>query len=343
MIPRRLIRPLALVGILALGAAATGCSSTMNDAATITYKDRSGTHTVHVTRAELESELRGLAHQSVTNVLRSALKAGDGKNSTDAGLTAFWLGLLIREKVNDALFAEHKLKVSPFDTANAAAFEAGNLIPGQDQNAATLSQELYHALPTSLQNALNKHASRMLTLARSTCHSGKAIGGILVTKKAQANAIVAAVNENPANFEKLVPETIDAASKQSNGLLGCFDPADWSTSGATLDAAPPNKPVGPIQIGQNYAVFVLTPWNADMPDTTSSASKSVTQEDGDLTDLLLRATVHVDPRFGTWQSGVNVQGPFAAVAPPNVTNPRECRETTCPTTTTTTTIPQSGG
>jgi hypothetical protein len=351
MIPRRLLRPLAIVGVLALGAATTGCSSTMNDAATITYKDKSGTHTVHVTRDEFESELRAASSQKVISLLGSEFK-GDGKSTTDSRWTAEWLGILIREKLSDALFADQKLKVSNFDTASAAAFEAGNLVPSSSQNDnSQFSEALYNALPKSLQRSMEKHAARTLTLVRATCHSGKAIGGILVGSMAQANAIISAINsaaDKTTAFQTLVQtKSLDPETKRSNGLLGCFDANDFS-NGAALDQVPPYKAVGPFPISQqngksNYAVFVLVPWDASEPDTFASANKSVTQERSDIEELLLRASVHIDPRYGTWQSGVSASGPYSIVVPPDVPNPRDCRETTCPTTTTTTTIPLSGG
>jgi hypothetical protein len=349
MIPRRLIRPLALLGAIAIASAtAASCSSTTNDAATITFKDKHGTHTIHITRADFESEMRGIAKDKA---LVSALaasnggqalvdKAGDGSESTDSDLTATWLRILIAQRITDSLFQSAHLTLNDFDKQNAPALASG----GMPTEAAFLG------LSKKLQKTLTSRAERTLAVARSTCNSGKAIAQIVVAKKAQADAVVAQL-KSATDFNKTFGDLVqnvstDAESKQSNGLRGCFDPADYGQYGTMLDSQPPNTAVDPIQNGGSYYVFVLTPWRADMPNTQTTASKSVQEEQADISDLLLRAKVHIDPRYGTWDSGVSAQGPFAQVVPPGDPNPKDCREKICPTTTTaapTTTIPLPGG
>ena len=57
MIARTLSRRFAplLVGAVALGL--TGCTNTTTDAATVSYKDSTGSHTTHISRSEFEGEL----------------------------------------------------------------------------------------------------------------------------------------------------------------------------------------------------------------------------------------------------------------------------------------------
>src|SRR5258706_318627 len=49
--------PLA-VGVIGLGL--SGCSSRLSDAATVTFHDSGGDHTVHISRSELDQELQDL-------------------------------------------------------------------------------------------------------------------------------------------------------------------------------------------------------------------------------------------------------------------------------------------
>jgi hypothetical protein len=342
MIPRRLLRPLALVGVLALGAAATGCSSTMNDAATITYKDKSGTHTIHITREAFEKEMRGLAQDAaLVSALASNSQtkfltdfAASNGESTDADLTATWLRILMTQAITDSQFKTGHLQLSEFDTANAQALAAGGM-----PNEAS-----YLGLPKSLQKTMADRAERVLAVSRSTCNSGKAIGQIVVANKARADAIVAQLKQStdPNRFVNLVQQqSIDAQSRQANGLVGCFDPNSYGQYGQTLDAAPPGTPVGPIQGSPGaYYVFILRPWAADLPNTQASAQTSVQEERANAEQLLLRANIWIDPRFGTVQRIVGQQGPTLLIVPPAVPYPREQREVSSVTTTTT---PQPGG
>ena len=60
MISRRIRGAAALFFVLVCAAAAAGCGSTTSDAATITYTDATGKHTIHVSKSDLLNQVKQL-------------------------------------------------------------------------------------------------------------------------------------------------------------------------------------------------------------------------------------------------------------------------------------------
>jgi parvulin-like peptidyl-prolyl isomerase len=343
MIPRRFLRPLALVGVLAFAAATTSCSSTMNDAATVTYKDKSGTHTVHVTRDEFESELKQLlANKQFVQLLHNPQAAsplltdnGNGDDSTDADLAATWLTTLVKQQFIDGVFKSLHLSVSPADTAGALNDETG-------AQANFGSAKIFEAFGKSLQNKLLARDARRIAVSES-CESGKAVGEIVVKTKAQSDAVLAQLRGG-ADFATLAKaKSLDKPEGQLGGLIGCVAPGFFGQFQQEVESAPLNTPFGPIKTGSGYHVLIVSKWDPSVVNNSLIGQQVQQAANTALSNRLEGAKVWIDPRFGTWQSQMTSQGLVAEVVPPNVPNPRDCRETTCPTTTTTTTIPLTGG
>ena len=104
---RRFLFCFVAVALLALVASA--CSSTLNDAATITYSQSGNGHDEHVTRADLVDEVRKIAADKPFAAWLN--KNGfpiNGDVTTGSNVAAVWLGQLIHQKAIDAYMTSPK-------------------------------------------------------------------------------------------------------------------------------------------------------------------------------------------------------------------------------------------
>ena len=115
MTPRtRLVRFAAAACLIAVAVAASGCSSTLADAATV--------NTTHISRSDLNDDLDHL----VSNAdFKAALEQSGGyklssnSETVDVRLAATWLSLLVQQVAIDEEFEARHLKVTAQDTAQA--------------------------------------------------------------------------------------------------------------------------------------------------------------------------------------------------------------------------------
>jgi PPIC-type PPIASE domain len=316
---RRLVAP-AVVGALAAGGVA-GCSSSVNDAATISYTDASGKHTLHITRSDFEAELRELTSNKKFMKLLSTqdrFKSGDSKNSVDPDLSALWLTTLIRQKIIDAEFESQKLSVTQNDRDSALNDEEG-------QNGFG-SKDVFTAFSKSLQNTLVEREARLIAVS-SGCASDKAVGHILVAKKADADLIYAALQKGARFADVAKARSIDAGSAQQGGLLGCLATGEFVKEFQhAADTASLDLPTRPVKTQFGYHVIVVRKWQPS--DSTNPALAQGLQQAAfaALNARLASAKIKVDPRYGTWDKGGQDQA--AGVVPPKAPDVREGRDST---------------
>ena len=108
---KRLLALFVAASLVAL--AGSACSSTLSDAATITYKAKGSTHELHVTRDDLLSEVRKIVdNKPFAAWLKQNKFTVTSDLSADSKISAIWLSQLIHEEAIDALFASRHLRVT---------------------------------------------------------------------------------------------------------------------------------------------------------------------------------------------------------------------------------------
>src|SRR5690242_8992384 len=107
----------ALAGALLLSACGT---STTDNAATVSYHDTTGEHTVNIKSSDFSSELADLVgNAQFQKLIAQQNFKGDGKNTTDPKIAAIYLGQVINQVPIDAKFNELHLTVSDQNRSDA--------------------------------------------------------------------------------------------------------------------------------------------------------------------------------------------------------------------------------
>jgi len=330
MTRRRLRRfaPVLMVGVVAL--AASGCSSTMNDAATITSNDANGAHTTHIARADFLSQLHALVSNQKAS---SAQLAGDRTNTTDQRAAAFWLGQLVFLAAVDAEFRAHNLSVTPADRDAAKQLISGNLFP----------QQVFAGFAPSLQNQLLDGWSRLAAVIRyyESCPSGRFVEHILLRTHDDAEAAFNQIRAGQPFGTVAKAKSIDTGSAQAGGALGCLTPGEFVPEFQTAAKQVPFDTVTvPVKTKFGYHLILVRHWDpvADQGYVQALDQAARTAVFGRLAQLHVR----LDPRFGTGRMVSDGQGGISyVVTPPAVPDVRDQREKSAANSSTTT-VPAGG-
>ena len=341
MIARR-FRPVAAVlatGVLALGL--SGCSNRSSDAATVSYTDSTGSHTVHITRSELTDDLHALSTnpQFAQALQQGGFQGVGGNASTDQQLSSRWLTELISQTVADAEFASAHLSVSTADTKTA-----------QSEANATFSTGVMNTLPKAFTARIIGREARFTAVIRyyASCPSGRFVSHILLRTEAEAKKAADLIRSGGATFTQIAKaQSIDTASGKEGGALGCLSPDEFvAPFQDAADAASIGAVTGPVKSQFGYHLILVRPWD---PQTDARQyAQALSQAYGSvLAARLAKIKVWVNPLYGTWgpQTDPSTGNTSLAVIPPTVPSPRVCRETgsQCePTTTTPSTAPAAG-
>ncbi len=343
MIGRPLFRRLAVVlAVGVLGAGLSGCTNRTSDAATVSYRDSTGNHTVHITRADLDDELQALlANDLFTKQLqRSGIFPNvGGKITTDTQLSSRWLTTLIRQTVVDGEMASDKVTVSPTDTSQAT----------QDEQT-TFSAPVLAAFDKGFTTKLVNRDAQLFAVYRyyQTCPSGRFVSHILLKTKAQADAALALIRGGEKFSDIAKTQSTDTTSGKAGGALGCLTPKEFVAEfQSAADAAPLGEVTEPVKTQFGYHLILVREWNPAADAATYG--QALTQAASAVSSARLRdLKVWVNPRYGTWAPETDAQGNTNfTVVPPAAPQVRTCREATpvCApptTTTTTTTVPAAG-
>lgn len=354
---------LAVVGAL-IAAGTTACSSTLSDAATVTYHDSTGKHVVHITRDDFETQLQQfVGSKHFPDLLRgntAFAPLGDGKNVTNANITARYLQQLISNVTWEQEFDRLHLPVTAADRAQARhdealafALESELQHDASGQIAADAtgrpiligSGVVFNGFPKSLQDKLVDRQAKVTavekyyttqptpaalqdfytTYARDICPSGRVVGHILVKDKATADQLYAQLQQG-ASFQQLAQsKSIDPGSAKNGGLLGCLKQGEFVKpfEDAALRSSP-GIPTTPVKSQFGYHIILTDPANyATLQSDTQTAFKN-----GDfLLYRLLGEHVSVNPRYGTVRLTSSQQGvPTYAIVAPGAPAPRDVRE-----------------
>jgi PPIC-type PPIASE domain len=340
MIARRYRRVAVGLVVGAIGLGLTGCSSSASDAATVTYRDGSGSHTVHITRSDFEDEL----HQLLSNPkFEQVLKSGGypnlgGTTFTDPSFSTQWLTGLIQQVAFDAEAQSDRVTVTPADTAGGTAHE---------QSVFTAAA-VFDAFSKPFAAKLVGRAARLYAVLRyyQTCPSGRFVSHILLKTKVQADVALRIIQSGQSFATVAKQQSTDTGSAQQGGGLGCLTPNEFvAPFEDAANAAPLDVVTGPVKTPFGYHLILVRRWDP-------VADKSYAQALSQAASVVLRGRiadfhVSVDPRYGTWGKQTTANGTQLAVLPPVVPALRTCREKTAacgsPTTATTTTTVPAGG
>jgi len=341
------------VGVIAL--VGSGCSSTLSDAATITFSMKGTTEELHVTRDDLLSEVAAIvANKPFATWLKQNKFTVNPNVSVDTSVSAIWLSQLIHQQAIDSLFASRHLKVTPALQASAAKdvvniFPTANIYPAFDATfRATLTdrQARTEALlasytdtsPAAGQAFYNAHKSEF------ACASGKDVAHILVATQAKAQLILDQIRAGAPFATLAEQDSTDTASGAQGGALGCLAPGEFVPAFETAaEKAPVGTPIGPVHSQFGYHIILVTRATAGFAAVQTQVDQAIAQQGQTVAqnaiDALLKLFhVHLDPRFGTWGLTPNGQGQNVyEVSPPKPPSPSTQRNGT--TTTTTTTVP----
>jgi hypothetical protein len=324
---------LAIAGACAL--AASGCSSSANDAATITYDNKaSNEHTTnHISTSTLLDQIDQLQSVNEFNKLLAGGTLGGGQPGVSANsqLTAAWLTQLIRQTVVNDAFSQQKLTVSAADKANALQSVQQNYT---DQSNPQKPIDVFSKLPEGLRNRLVDDQAK-LSAVLSSCPSGKLVSHILVSTEAEATSLYNQLKAG-ADFAQLAKsKSIDKASGAQGGALGCLTDGQYVKEFQTAaDKLPLDVVSVPVKTQFGYHLILNRKWDQSFMQNQTIA-QSVQQAAGAALNARLAAIkVHVNPRFGTWEKTESQQGATYQVTPPNAPTPNTARNQREVTTTT---------
>lgn len=361
---------LAVAGVAALGL--TGCSHTVSDAATITYRDGAGSHTIHITRADFEKQLGRLVGSTQFQTFLKSQNfplAGDQKATTGPEISTSYLGQLVDQSAVDAEFASLKLTIttelrSSAEQQTKQEFALTNEISQDASGNRTFigPGAVYASFPKWLQTVLVDRAARIDALgqyyssatpakeqalydefASTICPSGRFVAQIQVADAATANAILTQLQGGASFADLAKAKSKDANTAKTGGTVGCLSPTTVAKEFETAAyAAPFGIPIGPVKSNLGYHVILVT--HPTFADVQSELTPALQQNPLLARDLRLQSMhVWVNPQFGSGALAVDSQqgSLIFHVSAPAIPAARVCREASgaCSGTTTTTTVP----
>jgi len=365
--PFRRVAGLLVVGALGLGLA--GCSNNSSDAATITYHDSNGEHTIHITRSDFTQQVGDLVASKQFQTLLQAGQinvTGDQKNTTGANVSALYLSLLVEQSAWDAEYASLGLKTSAADrpAADLAAREQFGLNDEFTQDAQGNSTwkgpgVVFNSFPKSLQNEMIDRELRVAAVRRhyleanaltekslydrfskQICPSGRMVSHILVKSLAAANAIETELQNGAAFAELAKTKSTDTASAKAGGMLGCLTAGTYvKPFEDAANAAAFGVVTQPVKSQFGYHVILVT--EPKYADFQGQILQALQQQGPQLVQALQLQAMHVviSPQYGTGALAVDQrQTLHYRVTPPVVPQPRTAREK-APASTTTTPLP----
>jgi parvulin-like peptidyl-prolyl isomerase len=327
---RTLLRSvLALGAVVVVAAAGAGCASVRPAALTVNGEELS--------RSSVDEELEAIADNPG---LADRITSSEGTIKSSGG--AIWLTQLAQQQVVDREVRRRDLNVT-----------AGDREAGQARGEAFFGAEVFAAFPKWFRDRVTARYSRQQALLRdlgtaptdadvqaeyataiaelrSQCPSGRFVSHILVPSQQLAAGLAAQVRAG-TSFEQLASQqSSDSASARNGGALGCIDgqqlvPAFQQTAAAL----PLNQVSAPVQTQFGWHVILV---RDTIPFELLEAALRLRVEQQnpaaqrELGELVARADVDVDPRYGRWV----VRDDQGTVEPPRGA-PRQTTTTAPPT------------
>jgi parvulin-like peptidyl-prolyl isomerase len=256
---------------------------------------------------------------------QTKLKQANG--TLNSAITAKWLAFVIEDQAISQALAKKNVKVTAADRKNAKsqAEELFGASSAQAQSGQPASKGAFSSFPKWFQDLEIERFARQNAYARTStkkvsdaelkksydaqisqvvaaCPSKKFVAHILVKTQAEADAVEQQLKAG-TDFNKLAAQkSIDPGSKDAGGEYGCLDSVRAQidpTFVAAVDKAAYDVPTDPVQTSAGFHVIKITntfPFEA----AKSPIRKSLQQPSDAISALLKKATVKLNPRYGTW-------------------------------------------
>jgi hypothetical protein len=348
----RLLRLAGAVGVAAL--VASSCGSTVASAVHTNAITVDGTS---ISRRDLQHDVNALASNAKFVALDKQVAAQGSAASTlfdkqgqpTRVLTTSWLNRLVNQIVVDREFKRRHLKVTAADLSEGEK-QFAQLFATQSAGGADLvakfpkwfreQERQREARLVALTRALN--AAKPITEAAmrafyvqnvgSLCPSGFNVSHILVKTLPEAQAIEAQLAAGGVFSTIAQAKSTDTSSGAQGGALGCFKTGQFVAAfEQAAQKAVLNVPTAPVKTEFGYHIILKTKY---VPPTFESVKAEIAQQLAGQANLLAKfvgarlkkATVRVDPLYGTWnKKNSKVEAPKV----PAVRNSRNA--TTTPT------------
>jgi hypothetical protein len=333
----RIVAPVVVVALLA-GLAGMTRASTARDAATITYSDKSGSHTVHIRRDTFEDDLRDISKDKTFAAgIAQVEKPSSTKHSVDAALASGWLNVEVQFAATNAEFEARKLSITADDRAQAKqaikTFKIAKRLRTRILNnlARNFAVARSAAPPAPSEADLRAYYEQNKD-SLTACASGRGLAVFSLSTQAEADAVKADLDSGKSLEEVAAARTTNPSQPQ--GVAQCLDSfgplppeIDAVVTGAKLDTA-----LGPVSLNGAFFVMELGEWAPTFESLHSVIEQQVAaqqQGQGDdaqqaVQDRITKMRVHVDPRYGTWSTKSHL---VEAPKSPSVRTSRE-QETT---------------
>jgi foldase protein PrsA len=277
-------------------------------------------------RSSLDRELRALADNRQL--------ADEGVSRTDGTLgsnvTAFWVTLLVEQDVIDRAVRRRAIEVTDADREDGLADIDNQLGEGVYEKFPRWFRERLrdrfarrHALIRELGDApagptdeeVRARYDEQLAEIKAQCPSGKFVAHILVEAEDEANTLRARLFAGASFSEVAHAESQDPGSAEVGGELFCYDASQYPPEFSTAaDALPLGEVSAPVQTEFGFHLIRMSdtiPFEAVEAQVRESLEPR-TSSTPSLDRMIVKATVRLDPRYGTW----NVQEGEGAVLPP---------------------------
>ena len=301
--------------LLAAALLTSGCSSTSRDAATISYADEDGDHTVNISLKDFQEQLRVIAadQQTVAELTEGQGTAGAPDSSTiDATIASAWLDKLITYQA--AKIEADRIGVKASDDDRAEAEQRFPELTGSAAKTVIEGEALMTALTnTTIDEATSEDAQAFFDLhepAFSECDGG-AVFGLQFADISEAEDVHAQITDMDGD--------LNAVWQSAGAFFLCVDQLpDDLVDRVEDDLAA--KVIGPLSYEGSYLLFGAT----DFEPTFESLEQNIVTAMSDPSTMVgvhrYLMDVRVNPRYGRWTSVTD------SVVPPLVPEPNTARE-----------------
>ncbi len=322
--PSRRLAAVAVLAAVGVGVSGCGGTSSLSDAATVSFHDTRGDETVHITRDRL---LERVEQANTSALFRDLAKANGlapgnpGDETTDANLTAFWLSQLVNQTVIDAEFASQGLQITDADRTAALQSAQSGFARQQGDTA------VFDAFPKEMRDELVEARARLAAILRS-CASGRLVEHILLRTRAQAEAAALQIRKGAPFADVAQAKSIDKASAAQGGVLGCLAPGEFAPEfQKAAEAAPFDTVTAPVKTQFGYHLILVRHFDPKLA-ANQQVAQALQQAAAAALDARIKALhVKIDPRFGSWGLHDAGQGQQSySVEAPTAPTPRTVRE-----------------
>jgi hypothetical protein len=284
-----------------------------------------------ISRKSFEHDISALAantklkalDQSVASQGSSSTRLFDETGHPTRNLTTSWLNRLVNQVVVDREFKSMHLKVTATDVTEGKS-QFAQLFASQSDDGTALVK----AFPPWFQNQEDAREARLVAVTTvldakhpitqaqehdfytknvgSLCPSGFSVAHILVKTQAEAQAIETQLSQGVAFGALAKQKSTDTGSAKNGGALGCLSANEFVAEFQTAaEAATVNVPTQPVQSQFGWHVILKTKYVApSFASLEPQIRQQILQQENLLQQFvsagLKKATVHVDPVYGTW-------------------------------------------